>query len=74
MSHQHFKLTDFDAFGIQLSDFPLKTLQPPLDPAGSSEHHPCLHLDAQEDVASMARKVGKLVNNVGQCMTANLIQ
>lgn len=73
-SHQHVTLTDFDVFGIELADLPLKTLQPPLDPTGSSEHHPCLHLDAQEDVAGMARKVGKLVNNVGQCMTANFIQ
>lgn len=55
-------------------DFTLQTLKPSLDPAGSSEHHPCLHLDAQEDVAGVSRKIGKLVNYAGQCMTANLIQ
>ncbi len=59
------KLTDFDFLGIKLVDFPLQTLQPPLNPAGPPEHHPCLHLDAQEDVAGMSIKVGKLVDYVG---------
>lgn len=67
-------LTDFDLLGVTLADFTLQLLQPPLNPAGSPEHHPCLHLDAQEDVAGMTRKVGKLVNYVGQCVTADLIQ
>ncbi|TNN68640.1 hypothetical protein EYF80_021154 [Liparis tanakae] len=29
-------------------------------PAGSSEHHPCLHFDGQKDVAGMSREVGEL--------------
>lgn len=73
-SHKNCKLTDFDVLVIKLADLTLETLQPPLNPAGSPEHHSCLHLDAQEDVAGMPRKIGKLVNYVGQCLTANFIQ
>lgn len=52
----------------------LQNLQALLDPTGSSKHHPRLHLDAQEDVAGMSGKVGKLMYYVSQRMTANLIQ
>lgn len=68
------KLTDFDFLGVQLADFVLQHVQPSLDPAGPPEDQSCLHLDAQEDVAGMSRKVGELVNYAGQRVTGNLVQ
>lgn len=68
------KLTDFAFLGIKFADFILQKVQALLNPAGSPEHHPCLHLNAQEDVAGTSRKVGKLMYYVGERVTANLIQ
>lgn len=51
---QQCKLTYLDFFGIQVAGSTLQTLQTRLNPAGSSEDHPCLHLDVQEDVAGMS--------------------
>lgn len=73
-SQQKRELTDFDVLGIELADFPLQSLQTSLDPAGSPEHQSRFHLDAQEDVAGMPGEVGKLVDNVGQRVTADLVQ
>lgn len=72
--HVTIRLTDFDFLGIQLADLPLQPLQPPLNPAGPPEHHPRLHLDAQEDVAGMSRKVRELVYYAGESVTADLVQ
>lgn len=68
------KLTDFDFLGVQLEHLVLQIVEPPLDPGGPPEHRPCLHFDAQKDVAGIPGELGELLDDTGESVTAHLVQ